>query len=98
MNRYPKTSSDKRFDGKRVQLTTMYPAIPIMANDIYIIATETDFLDSLAQKYYRDPTLWWVISRANGIAGTLKAPTGKQLRIPSNIQSILANFFSINNG
>lgn len=98
MNRYSKSSPNKRFDGKRVQLTTTYPGIPIAANDLYIIATETDFLDALAQKYYRDPTLWWVIARANGIAGTLKAPTGKQLRVPSNIQSILSTFFSINNG
>ena len=95
MNRY-KSSSAKRYDGKRVQLTTTYPPIPISASDIYIIATDTDFLDSMAQKYYKDPTLWWIIARANGIAGTIKAPTGSQMRIPVDIQSILSKFFTAN--
>lgn len=96
MNRYRSTTSTTRYDGKRVQRTTSYPHIPISASDIYIIATETDFLDSLAQKYYRDPTLWWIIARANGIAGTMKAPTGNQMRIPIDTQSILSKFFTAN--
>lgn len=96
MNRYPKSSSNKRFDGKRVQLTTSYPTIPVSPNDVYITSKETDFLDALAQKYYRDATLWWIIARANGIAGTMIAPIGKQLRIPMNTQSVLSRFFNAN--
>jgi hypothetical protein len=96
MNRYPTNSDTRRWDGKRVHLTTTYPLIPISFSDIYIIATETDYLDVLAKKYYGDQTLWWVIAQANGIKATLKAPTGQQLRIPRDIQSILTNFFSEN--
>lgn len=66
-------------------------------SDIYIIAQETDFLDSMALKYYKDPTLWWVIAQANNIKRSLKAPTGKQIRIPGNVQSILSAFASANN-
>lgn len=96
MNRYPTDSSKKRWDGKRVHLTTTYPPIPVSFSDIYIVATETDYLDTLAKRYYGDQTLWWVIAQANGIKATLKAPTGRQLRIPRDIQSILTSFFSAN--
>jgi len=96
MNRYPTDSDARRWDGKRVHLTTTYPTIPTSFSDIYIIATETDYLDTLAKRYYGDATLWWVIAQANGIKATLKAPTGQQLRIPRDIQSILTEFFSAN--
>jgi hypothetical protein len=33
-----------------------------------------------------------VIAQANGIKATLKAPTGTQIRIPQNIDTIIANF------
>ena len=96
MNRYPTKSESRRWDGKRVQLTTTYPPIPTTQSDIYIVATETDFLDALAKKYYQDPTLWWIIAQANSIKATLKAPTGKQLRIPGNVQAILSAFYNAN--
>lgn len=94
MNRY--IASDRtvflRYDGKRVLKTTRYPKIPINLNDIYIFANESDYLDSLAYKFYKDATLWWVIAQANNIKATLKAPTGQQIRIPQNIEAILTNF------
>ena len=98
MNRYIQTNNNvfNRYDGKRVFRTTRYPKIPYYYDDVYTIASETDYLDSMAQKYYRDPTLWWVIAQANGIKGTLKAPTGKQIRIPQRIELILANFSKAN--
>jgi len=50
MNRYTSNNNNtfKRYDGKRVFRTTRYPKIPIGFNDIYIIASETDYLDTLA--------------------------------------------------
>lgn len=94
MNRYinNETNVFKRYDGKRVFRTTRYPKIPIGFNDIYIVASETDYLDGLAYKYYQDSTLWWVIAQANGIKASLKAPTGIQIRIPQNIDNILLAF------
>lgn len=94
MNRYIPTESNtfKRYDGKRVLRTTRYPIIPYEPTDVYVIVNEGDYLDSLAERFYRDPTLWWIIAQANGIKATLKAPTGKQIRIPTNIDTILSNF------
>lgn len=99
MNRYISSESNvfKRYDGKRVFRTTRYPKIPISINDIYIIASETDYLDSLAQRFYQDNTLWWIIAQANGIKATLKAPTGVQIRIPQNIDNIITRFQRENN-
>ena len=42
-----------------------YPEIPIAENDVYIISKGTDRLDLLANDYYNDVKLWWVISKAN---------------------------------
>lgn len=94
MNRYAQTNDNvfKRYDGKRVFRTTRYPKIPVSVNDLYIVASETDYLDSLAYKFYNDVTLWWIIAQANGIKATLKAPTGVQIRIPQNIDLIIARF------
>lgn len=99
MNRYIQSDENvfKRYDGKRVFKTTRYPKIPISINDLFIVAGETDYLDSLADRYYKDSTLWWVIAQANGIKATLKAPTGMQLRIPRNIDVILNRFKRENN-
>jgi hypothetical protein len=98
MNRYIPTDRNvfNRYDGKRVFRTTRYPKIPYYYDDLYVIATEADYLDSMAYKYYKDPTLWWIIAQANGIKATLKAPTGKQLRIPRNPDIIVTNFIKAN--
>jgi len=98
MNRYSEISIGKRFDGKRVYKTTTYPTIPETDSDIYIISNETDYLDSLAYKYYKDSTLWWIIALANNIGkGRLSIDSGLQLRIPTNIGQILADFKRLNN-
>lgn len=99
MNRYIQSDTNvfKRYDGKRVFRTTRYPKIPVNINDIYMVPSETDYLDNLAYEFYKDSTLWWVIAQANGIKATLKAPTGVQIRIPQNIDNIIARFQRENN-
>ena len=94
MERYTQNDNNvfNRYDGKRVYRTTRYPKIPENINDLFIVPNETDYLDSLAYKFYKDSTLWWIIAQANGIKATLKAPTGVQIRIPQNIDQIILNF------
>jgi hypothetical protein len=52
----------------------------------------------LAQQYYNDSSLWWIISIANDNLNqnSLTPPVGSQVRIPSNPSPILAEFESIN--
>lgn len=98
MNRYTQNSNTvfNRFDGKRVFRTTTYPPIPVTDSDLYMVSGEATYLDALSNKYYKSPTFWWVIAQANGIKGTLKAPTGVQLRIPGDINAVLTRFNSAN--
>jgi nucleoid-associated protein YgaU len=98
MNRYniSYNSIKNRYDGKRVFITTRYPIIPVNSNDVYVIATDEDFLDSLANKFYKDSTLWWIIAQANCIKGTMKPKVGQQLRIPYNVSAIVAKFNKVN--
>ena len=60
-------------------------------NDSYITINKETRLDILANKYYNDPSLWWVIAMANNIMDGLEPiKIGMVLRIPP-IMSIYKN-------
>ena len=65
MNRYANIPELKTSTGTRYLGTTFYPEIPYSENDIYVYTTEGDRLDNLAQQYYGDVTLYWIIASAN---------------------------------
>ena len=97
MKRYSSTPVFKRYDGKRVYRTTLYPPIAPSNTDIMVIAGEQDYLDTLAFQYYKDPTLWWIIANVNNIGkGRMSVEAGKQLRIPTDINRILTDFDNLN--
>ena len=98
MDRYDNATKLKTDTGKPYYKSKVYPNIPLSSTDIYVITTSGDRLDSLAYSYYRDPTLWWIISVANNnITRGLSSPVpGTQLRIPLNISAILAQFNEFN--
>jgi hypothetical protein len=95
-------------DKKPVYQTTKYPEIPLSDNDAYVYTTQGDRFDILAQQYYGDQSLWWVISIANtAVAGTslpadlpqdsLIIPEGNQIRIPANYADVINSFRVLNN-
>jgi hypothetical protein len=98
MNRYKDISIFKNTTGKRYYGTTKYPEIPLSFNDTYVYSTIGDRFDILAQQYYSDASLWWVISIANInlIQGSYFIPEGSQIRIPANIASILSQYKTLN--
>ena len=97
MNRYETTSTDTRWDGKRVYLTTSYQSIQPKETDTIVLSRQGDYLDKLAFDYYGDPTLWWVIALANNLGKSrLSIPPGLQLRIPTDIAQILSDFNTLN--
>lgn len=75
-----------------------YPNIPLSVDDIYVVTTIGDRLDYLAYSYYNDSTLWWIISMANNniTKGSMFPIPGTQLRIPSDISSILRLYNDFN--
>ena len=102
MNRYreiPILKNKEVNNGSRYYATTRYPEIPLSPNDIYVITAEGDSLDVLAQQFYKDKSLWWILSIANTdlSQNSLFVPVGSQLRIPTNIQNILSAYDRINN-
>lgn len=77
--------------------STIYPKIEPKDNDFYIIATAGDRLDLLANVYYKDPSMWWVIAVANNLNdANFFVEVGTQLRIPADISDILNNLYKIN--
>ena len=99
MNRYQGIPIIKEDSGKRVYATSRYPEIPLSENDIYVYTTQGDRFDVLAQQYYNDSSLWWVISIANTNVfnqSSLVIPEGLQIRIPSNYADIVREFNLIN--
>ena len=61
-----------------------YPVIAPAASDGTYTVDRGDRIDRLANHYYQDPTLWWVIALANGmelLPNDLKP--GVEIRIPS---------------
>ena len=76
----------------------IYPEIPLNENDIYVISQYGDRYDTLAQEFYNDSGLWWIISSANNYQkGSLIITPGVQLRIPANKADAIELFEEVNN-
>ena len=97
-NRYTYSEILKTSETKKNYLqSTIYPKIKATDNDLYIISTQGDRLDLLANQYYSDRNLWWIIAVANNLNdASLSIEIGKQLRIPGNISVILSDLEKIN--
>lgn len=77
----------------------LYPEIPPNPNDIYVITEWGDRLDLLANQFYGDITLYWIIAAGNpNVVGfsSLFLKEGIQLRIPVDINEIISSFNRLN--
>ena len=108
MNRY-KNIPVVKIDNKLNYQTTRYTEVPLNDNDTYVYSTQGDRFDVLANQYYGDQSLWWIISIANtATAGTslpsdlpqdsLIIPEGLQIRIPANYVDVINDFKKLNEG
>lgn len=96
-NRYQTIQIVRNSLNRRYYINNIYPDIPVTENDIYVITTGGDRLDLLANDYYGDPTLYWVIASANNLPGdSLVPPLGQQIRIPANLENIINQYTSLN--
>jgi hypothetical protein len=83
------TNIKKRYDGKRFYSSPDLPNIPTSNRDIYIVSDQTTKLDVLAYEYYKNPTYWWIIAKANNLGFGYSVKPGTQLRIPANIEKYI---------
>ena len=99
MSRYRNTFIRKDKNLNRYYTNTLYPEISPSLDDIYVQTQSGDRLDVLANDFYKDPSLWWIIMRANPDKirrdGLLVKP-GIQIRIPVSIERILIAFEKLN--
>lgn len=83
MNRYKDISTIIDKSGKRKKASIIYPIPPLSPTDTYIRTTTVERIDLLANKFYGDLTLWWVIAAANALGkGSLYVPADSIIRIP----------------
>ena len=95
-SRYIYTKTKKNSIGRLVLKPTMYPTIPIEDSDVFIYPVYGDRLDTLAFKYYKDTSLWWIIAKANNLDnGVVGLDSTKQIRIPMDIEPILVKLESM---
>ena len=91
--RYQNIGTQKTTNGETIYLPTKYPTLVPSNDDYYIIAREEDRFDLIANDFFGDPTLWWVVVMANDLPGdSMYAPPGFQLRIPGNLNNALTAY------
>jgi phage tail protein X len=98
MGRYQNIPIIKNSAGIRYYKDNKYPRVPLSVNDIYVITTDGDRFDTLANQYYDDFSLWWIISIANENLpqNSLFIPLGTQIRIPLDTATIISRYNSLN--
>ena len=88
-------------NNKGVYKYLKYPNIPLSIDDIYATTLVGDRLDLIANQFYKDVDLWWVIATANPDVirrDSFNLKPGLQVRIPSpnRITNILKSFEQLN--
>ena len=95
--RFRKILNNKTKSGTVYKKNVVYPEIPLDQDDIYVISQYGDRYDSLAQEFYNDSELWWIISSANNFQkGSLNVTPGVQLRIPADKGAAISLFEEVN--
>ena len=90
MSRYDKISTVIR-EGQPLRGTTVYKDVEASPEDYYVITTVGDRFDILANQFYRDSSLWYIIAAANPTVrrDTLLIEPGYQIRIPMPLSRVL---------
>lgn len=86
-------------EGKQIYSSTVYKVPSESTEDYYVISTVGDRFDILAQEYYNDSKLWYILAAANPAVrrDALFIEPGIQIRIPLPLAKVLAELNSENN-
>jgi hypothetical protein len=96
-HRYTDIQKLNSSEGRRYITNPLYPIIPETADDIYVITVQGDRYDLLAQSYYGDVNLWWIVATANNAnTDDLAIKPGLQIRIPASKELVLSLFNQLN--
>jgi hypothetical protein len=90
MSRYTNSTTQKLKDGRIVYKTRLYRRIPKSDQDLYIAIQTGDRLDSIANEYLGDSSLWYIIAAANNIHDpSFTLDDGTVLRIPVSFRNYI---------
>jgi hypothetical protein len=88
-NRYSNIPTMLKTGKGRVYDSVLLPNIDATDRDIVVITVQGDRLDLLANEYYQDPSMWWVIALKNDMTEVdISMKEGIVLRIPSRTEAI----------
>ena len=95
--RYDSVKKRRDKNGNRYLVPSTVPNIPIKDSDVFVYPICGDRLDTIANRFYNDPSLWWIVAKANNIGeGRIGLDMEKKLRIPTEIGDII-DLVEINN-
>ena len=93
MGRYDSLDGENIIGRGIVYDSLLLPYIEPTDSDILIVTEEEDRLDLLANQFYGDSELWWVIATYNNLTDIdTKLEPGLQLRIPVRASSVTRLF------
>jgi hypothetical protein len=93
MGRYNNLSVEYKNTKGLVYNSILLPYIEPVDSDILIITEEDDRLDLLANQFFGDSKLWWVIATYNNLTDIdIKLEPGLQLRIPNDASLVTRKF------
>jgi len=96
-NRYTDIKRLNSSEGRRYITNPLYPTVPETADDTYVITVQGDRYDLLAQSYYGNVNLWWIIATANNAnTDDLAIKPGLQIRIPASKDLVLNLYNQLN--
>jgi len=88
-NRYSNIPTMLKTGKGRVYDSVLLPNVDATDSDIVVITIQGDRLDLLANEYYQDPSMWWVIALKNDMTEIdISMKEGIILRIPSRNEAI----------
>jgi len=88
-NRYSNIPTILKTGKGRVYDSVLLSNVDATDSDIVVITIQGDRLDLLANEYYQDPSMWWVIALKNDMTEVdISMKEGIVLRIPSRNEAI----------
>ena len=95
--RYKNAKLLKDKNNVRYYKPTIVPNIPIKDSDIFVYPIYGERFDNMANRYYGDSNLWWIIAKANELSkGDIAPKPNVKLRIPTVIDDILESVYNSN--
>ena len=86
MGRYDESTILKDENGTRYLNRIQYPTIPLRDSDILVKGLFGQIIENLANKFYGNVELWWIIARANEMKNDhMYLVPGKEYRITQNV-------------